>query len=127
MQTCLLANPHSALASDAGLAQSIILSARKSVLQLFNASPDHFDVVFTPNATAGVKLVAEAFSQHDQGFEYRYHRDCHTSLVALGNWLGRAITLRPTKRQRVGSTKSATTREALTNGSRFLPIQLSPT
>lgn len=53
------------------------------MLSLFGASPEHFDVVFTANATAGVKLVAEALSGHKEGFSHFYHRDCHTSLVGV--------------------------------------------
>ena len=47
------------------------------------ASPDEFDVVFVANATAGVKLVADAFRDHDEGFWYGYHKDSHTSLVGV--------------------------------------------
>lgn len=50
---------------------------------MFSADPEHFDVVFVANATAGIKLVLEAFSGHNQGFDYMYHRDSHTSLVGV--------------------------------------------
>jgi molybdenum cofactor sulfurtransferase len=53
------------------------------VLNLFSASPEHFEVVFVANATAGIKLVAEAFSGYMEGFNYYYHRDAHTSLVGV--------------------------------------------
>jgi len=35
------------------------------------------------NATAGIKLVVEAFSAEKDGFWYGYHRDAHTSLVGV--------------------------------------------
>ncbi|OAG11413.1 PLP-dependent transferase [Paraphaeosphaeria sporulosa] len=77
----LLANPHSALSTSPNLTQTVVQGARLQVLKLFNASPDHFDVVFVANATAATKLVFDAFRDQNQGFDYYYHRDCHTSLV----------------------------------------------
>jgi molybdenum cofactor sulfurtransferase len=50
---------------------------------MFNADPAHFDIVFTANATAAIKLVAESFSGHEDGFDYYYHRSSHTSLVGV--------------------------------------------
>ncbi|KAF9732937.1 hypothetical protein PMIN04_009691 [Paraphaeosphaeria minitans] len=77
----LLANPHSALSTSPNLTQTVVQGTRLKVLKLFNASPDHFDVIFVSNATAATKLVFDAFGGQDQGFDYYYHRDCHTSLV----------------------------------------------
>ena len=56
---------------------------RVQVLSLFNADPNHFDVVFVANATAAIKLVAECLRDHPGGFWYGYHRDSHTSLVGV--------------------------------------------
>jgi molybdenum cofactor sulfurtransferase len=53
------------------------------VLELFGADEEHFDVVFVANATAGIKLITEAFTKFEEGFEYYYHRDSHTSLVGV--------------------------------------------
>jgi molybdenum cofactor sulfurtransferase len=77
----LLANPHSALAKSPNLTQTLVQETRLQVLKLFNASPDHFDVIFVANATAAAKLVFDTFRDQEQGFDYYYHRDCHTSLV----------------------------------------------
>lgn len=77
----LLANPHSAQATSPSLTQTVVQKTRLQVLRLFNASPDHFEVVFVANATAATKLVFDAFRDQPQGFDYYYHRDCHTSLV----------------------------------------------
>jgi molybdenum cofactor sulfurtransferase len=77
----LLANPHSALATSPNLTQTVVQATRLQVLKLFNASPDHFDVIFVANATAATKLVFDTFRDQEQGFDYYYHRDCHTSLV----------------------------------------------
>ena len=82
MMSSLLGNPHSA-SSSSQLASKRIDNVRLQVLQLFNANPDHFDVVFTANATAGIKLVMESFREHSKGFWYGYHNDSHTSLVGV--------------------------------------------
>ncbi|PSN61744.1 PLP-dependent transferase [Corynespora cassiicola Philippines] len=83
IQSYLIANPHSASAKTPSTSQVIVQNTRKEVLELFNASPEHFEVVFVANATAGIKLVLEAFHGHEQGFDYYYHRDSHTSLVGV--------------------------------------------
>ena len=53
------------------------------MLDFTKASPDKFEVVFVANATAGIKLVAEAFRDDDEGFWYGYHKDAHTSLIGV--------------------------------------------
>lgn len=40
-------------------------------------------MVFVANATAGIKLVMEAFRDNDRGYWYGYHADSHTSLVGV--------------------------------------------
>ncbi|KAF2198625.1 PLP-dependent transferase [Delitschia confertaspora ATCC 74209] len=81
MQTHLLGNPHSSSSSEPSISHRIVEETRLQVLQLFKANPDHFDLVFVANATAGIKLVVEAFNGCPEGYEYYYHRDSHTSLV----------------------------------------------
>ena len=83
LQTHLIANPHSASSSFPSPSSLMIQSTRRRVLDLFNADPEHFEVVFVANATAGIKLVADAFSSNEAGFDYHYHRDSHTSLVGI--------------------------------------------
>jgi len=61
----------------------MVAATRRSVLELFNASPEHFEVIFVANATAAIKLVAEAFQGNEEGFDYYYHLDSHTSLVGV--------------------------------------------
>lgn len=78
----LYGNPHSASTSSL-LSMKRIEDTRLRVLQFFNASPEDFDVVFVANATAGVKLVMDAFRALDNGFVYGYHKDAHTSLVGV--------------------------------------------
>lgn len=80
LTTNLFGNPHSASASSQ-LSTRRIDDIRLKVLKFFNASPEDFDVVFVANATAAIKLVAEAFRDAPEGFWYGYHDDAHTSLV----------------------------------------------
>lgn len=75
-----MGNPHSA-SSSSQLSTRRIDDVRLHVLEFFNASPDHFDIVFVANATAGIKLVTEALREQEGGFWYGYHGDSHTSLV----------------------------------------------
>jgi molybdenum cofactor sulfurtransferase len=82
MQTNLLANPHSD-AQNPSTSTVVVAETRHKVLQLFNANPEHFDVVFTANATAAIKLVMECFSGHRDGFDFCFHRNCHTSVVGV--------------------------------------------
>jgi selenocysteine lyase/cysteine desulfurase len=56
----VLGNPHSQ--SVASLRSTeIIEDARRLTLAFFSADPDEYEVVFTANASGGVRLVAEAF------------------------------------------------------------------
>ncbi|EER45518.1 molybdenum cofactor sulfurase [Histoplasma capsulatum var. duboisii H88] len=83
MKTNLFGNPHSA-SSSSQLSTQRVDDARLRVLRFFNACPHDFDVVFVANATAGIKLVADALRDYDEcGFWYGYHRDAHTSLVGV--------------------------------------------
>jgi molybdenum cofactor sulfurtransferase len=82
MEKNLLANPHSD-ASNPSVSSTIVAETRLNVLRMFNADPERFEVVFTANATASVKLVMECFLGVDGGFDYCYHRNCHTSLVGV--------------------------------------------
>ena len=87
----LFGNPHSASASSQ-LSSRRIDDARLQVLRFFNASPDEFNVVFVANATAAIKLVADAFRDHEGGFRYLYHAEAHTSLVGVRELARRGTT-----------------------------------
>lgn len=82
MLSNLYGNPHSASASSQ-LSTNRIEDIRHKVLQFFNADPEDYDVIFVANATAGIKLVMEAFRECNGGFNYGYHRDSHTSIVGV--------------------------------------------
>ncbi|RMZ92676.1 hypothetical protein DV736_g99, partial [Chaetothyriales sp. CBS 134916] len=75
-------NPHSASAASQ-LSTRRIEDARLTALRFFNASPNEYDLIFTANATAAIKLVADLFRDLESGFEYAYHDESHTSLVGV--------------------------------------------
>lgn len=89
MQKTLLANPHSD-SSNPSASALVVEETRQKVLKMFHADPAHFDVVFTANATAAIKLVMDGFTGHEKGFNYFYHRNCHTSLVGVRELANRA-------------------------------------
>ncbi|KAK6519173.1 hypothetical protein TWF281_003862 [Arthrobotrys megalospora] len=78
----LFGNPHSASPSSM-LSSERVETVRSRVLKFFNASPEHFDLVFVANATAGIKVVMDGFRDLEGGYWYGYHRDSHTSLVGV--------------------------------------------
>jgi molybdenum cofactor sulfurtransferase len=78
----LYGNPHSA-SNASQLTTRRIEDVRLRLLGLFKADPQEFDVVFVANATAGIKLVMDAFRDQEDGFWYGYHRDAHTSLIGV--------------------------------------------
>ena len=82
LQANLFGNPHSGSPSS-HLSSTRVDNARRLVLNFFDADPASFDVIFTANATAAVKLVREAFVSSGNGYAYGYHRDCHTSIVGM--------------------------------------------
>ena len=84
LTTNLLGNPHSMSASSQ-LSARRIDDIRLRALRFFNADPEAFDLVFVANATAAIKLVADAMRDMDPaaGFWYGYHVDAHTSLVGV--------------------------------------------
>ncbi|KAF3934982.1 hypothetical protein ABW19_dt0210614 [Dactylella cylindrospora] len=86
LKNTLFGNPHSLCPSSLATTRRIE-DTRLRVLQLFNADPEHFDIVFCANTTAAIKIVADAFAGHAERygskFEYRVHEDAHTSLVGV--------------------------------------------
>ncbi|KAK5113863.1 hypothetical protein LTR85_010396 [Meristemomyces frigidus] len=82
MMSSLFGNPHSASPSSLRSTQ-MVEDVRLELLRYFHADPEHFDLVFTANATAAIKLVMEAFREQKEGFSYGYHVDSHTSIVGV--------------------------------------------
>ena len=82
MSTYLYGNPHSASPSSVRSTRRVD-GVRARLLEFFRASPEHYDLVFTANTTAAIKIVADAFRDVPGGFWYGYQRDAHTSLVGV--------------------------------------------
>jgi len=60
LRTSVLGNPHSANPTSMAMTD-LVEGTRKYVLRYFNASPDEYIAIFTPNASGALKLVGEAF------------------------------------------------------------------
>jgi molybdenum cofactor sulfurtransferase len=60
MVSNLYGNPHSA-SDPAKLSGNMVDAVRAKALRFLGADPEHFDLVFTANGTAAIKLVAESF------------------------------------------------------------------
>ncbi|MBV9600988.1 MAG: aminotransferase class V-fold PLP-dependent enzyme [Chloroflexi bacterium] len=74
-------NPHSGnLPSQATTA--LINRARSRVLEYFRASPDDYEVIFTPNATGALKLVGESYA-FAPGSRYLLTADNHNSVNGI--------------------------------------------
>ncbi|KAK9771154.1 putative Pyridoxal phosphate-dependent transferase [Seiridium cardinale] len=83
----LYGNPHSENL-PAQLSGDVVDEVREKTLRFLGADPEHFDLVFVANATAAIKLVAEAFrdlaeKSRARRFWYGFHKDAHTSLVGV--------------------------------------------
>lgn len=84
----LYGNPHSG-SHPAKLSGHMVDAVREEALKFLGADPEHFELVFTANTTAAIKLVAESFrdlalaSSAAEPFWYGYHKDSHTSLVGV--------------------------------------------
>jgi molybdenum cofactor sulfurtransferase len=56
----LYGNPHSK-SDPAHLSGQEVDDVREEALRFFGADPEQFDLIFTANATAAIKLVADSF------------------------------------------------------------------
>ena len=56
----VLGNPHSKNPTSQAMTQ-LVERAREYVLEYFNAAPDEYTVIFTPNASGALKLIGEAY------------------------------------------------------------------
>ena len=96
LQHNVLGNPHSKnLASLATTA--LVERARVAVLRFFNASPDDYMAIFTPNATGALKLVGEAYP-FAPGDSYLLTADNHNSVNGIREFArakGATVTYAP--------------------------------
>ncbi len=74
-------NPHSDNLTSLAMTQRVE-HARDYVLKYFNASPDEYIVIFTPNATGALKLVGESYP-FDRNSNYLLTFDNHNSVNGI--------------------------------------------
>ncbi|GBB97306.1 hypothetical protein RclHR1_02960019 [Rhizophagus clarus] len=78
----LYGNPH-ANSPSSQLCNQRLDKVRDRVLRHFNANPGDYQVIFTQNATAAIKLVGEMFPWTPDQSSYKYLRESHNSLIGL--------------------------------------------
>lgn len=71
-------NPH----TGSKPAERFYESARAGIYRYFRCSPDDYEIIFTPNASAAIRLVAESFP-FDAGSELILSKDNHTSVHGI--------------------------------------------
>ena len=74
-------NPHSSNPSSLAATQ-LVEHAREYVLKFFNADPAEYDVIFTANASAALKLVGESYP-FAKGGHYLLTFDNHNSVNGI--------------------------------------------
>ena len=74
-------NPHSINPTSAASTE-LVERARTSVLEFFNASPEEYVAIFTPNATGALRLVGEAYPFHP-GDRFLLTFDNHNSVNGI--------------------------------------------
>jgi selenocysteine lyase/cysteine desulfurase len=79
-------NPHSHNPTSMAMTDRVE-SARAAVLRYFNASPDEYVVIFTPNASGALKLVGESYPFR-QGGHFVLSADDHNSVNGIREFAG---------------------------------------
>jgi molybdenum cofactor sulfurtransferase len=74
-------NPHSRNLTSLAMTE-LVERARASVLRYFNASPDEYEAIFTPNATGALRLVGESYP-FVPGSNYLLTFDNHNSVNGI--------------------------------------------
>jgi selenocysteine lyase/cysteine desulfurase len=89
-------NPHSKNLTSMAMTQ-LVEQARESVLRYFNADPDEYVAIFTPNATGALRLVGESYP-FAPGGHYLLTCDNHNSVNGIREFArsrGAAVTYVP--------------------------------
>ena len=80
-ESTVFGNPHSVNPTSAASTE-LVERARAAVLEFFNASPDEYVAIFTPNATGALRLVGEAYPFH-AGDRFLLTFDNHNSVNGI--------------------------------------------
>lgn len=89
-------NPHSWNPTSSHSTE-LVEQARKYVLQFFNASPEEYVCIFTPNASGALKIIGEAYPFGD-GCRYMLTFDNHNSVNGIREYAhakGASVTYIP--------------------------------
>jgi molybdenum cofactor sulfurtransferase len=89
-------NPHSKNLTSLAMTQ-LVEQVREYVLRYFNASPDEYMVIFTPNSTGALKLIGESYP-FGPGDTYLLTFDNHNSVNGIREFArakGAAVTYIP--------------------------------
>ncbi|WP_313316461.1 aminotransferase class V-fold PLP-dependent enzyme [Stenotrophomonas sp.] len=78
LKTSILGNPHSGSATSA----AAYAKAREDIFRFFNGDPSEYEIIFTANASAAIRLVAESFP-FEAGSQVLLSKDNHTSVHGL--------------------------------------------
>ena len=81
LESTVFGNPHSTNPTS-DTSGKLIDGCRKAVLRFFNADPDEYVAIFTPNATGAIKLVGEAYP-FAPGGRYLLTFDNHNSVNGI--------------------------------------------
>src|SRR4051794_21319030 len=81
LQDLVFGNPHSKNLTSLAMTE-LVERARAAVLHYFNASPDEYEAIFTPNATGALRLVGEAYP-FAPGGHYLLTADNHNSVNGI--------------------------------------------
>jgi len=81
LESDVFGNPHS-INPTAAASTELVEHARAYVLDFFDASPDEYVAVFTPNATGALRLVGEAYPFH-AGDRFLLTFDNHNSVNGI--------------------------------------------
>jgi len=93
LQRTVLGNPHS-INPTSSMSTKLVERGRAAVLAFFNASPDEYVAILTPNATGALRLVGEAYPFHP-GDRFLLTFDNHNSVNGIREF-ARAAPRRPT-------------------------------
>ncbi|MBJ6764847.1 aminotransferase class V-fold PLP-dependent enzyme, partial [Myxococcaceae bacterium JPH2] len=74
----ILGNPH----TGSRTAEAAYEKARAEIYRFFHASPEEYEIIFTPNASGAIRLVAESFP-FERGSELLLTKDNHTSVHGI--------------------------------------------
>ena len=87
LRSGVFGNPHSHNPTSAA-ATELVERAREAVFAFFSASPEEYEVIFTPNASGALKLVGEAYP-FQAGSCYLVSYDNHNSVNGIREYARR--------------------------------------